>query len=125
VRQAWGWEGFERHVQFELGLDSTIASGSQFHDKGDAVDRRHPSATDYALQIECKFTVGRTFTLNAKKLSAWVKGARLSGRNFGLAVRFWPTNGLGPEDYILVPLGEYKELLDRYRQAKEAVDYGG
>lgn len=125
MRQTWGWEGWEKHIQRELGLSATIASGSQFHDKGDAVDRRHPVDTDYALQIECKFTSGRSFTLNAKKLTAWVKQARLSGRNFGLAVRFWPTNALTPEDYVLVPLAEYSELLNRYREVREELTYGG
>lgn len=52
-----GWEAHERHVQEVLGLDSTAASGAKFHDIGDAVDRRHPTESDFRLLADAKYCV--------------------------------------------------------------------
>lgn len=52
-----GWAAFEAYTNRLLGLSATVASGSQDHDPGDGVDRRHHSETDYALMADCKYCV--------------------------------------------------------------------
>lgn len=52
-----GWQEHEAHIQKLLGLDSTIASGSKFHDIGDAVDRSHPNESDFRILADAKYCV--------------------------------------------------------------------
>ena len=85
-----GWEAHERHVQDVLGLDSTAASGAKFHDIGDAVDRRHPSESDFRLLADAKYTEKGSYSLNAKFLRQMTDKSAALGRRFVLPVRFWP-----------------------------------
>jgi len=117
VRQALvlGWQAFEKHCNQLLGLQPTISSGSQWHDPGDGVDRRHYTATDYALMIDAKYTEASSFTVRASKMHEWVIRAQLAGKRFALPVRLMPRWADTPEDYIVVPLDDYAELLAKVR----------
>lgn len=109
-----GWEAHERHVQDVLGLDSTAASGAKFHDIGDAVDRRHPSESDFRLLADAKYTERGSYSLNAKFLRQMSDKAAALGRRFVLPVRFWPVGSPAPEDYVVVGLGDFAELVARW-----------
>lgn len=114
-----GWQAWEDDVRNILGLSATVASGSQFHDKGDAVDRRHPSMSDFLLQVEAKYTEKGSFSVNLKKVVEWTKQAALSGRHFALAIRLWPQGQTQPADYVMVPMTDYSALVDFRRTQEE------
>ena len=61
MRAVPGWRNFEVYVNELLGLEGTIASGSQFHDPGDGVDRRHHTETDFALMVDAKYSERASF----------------------------------------------------------------
>lgn len=107
------WEAFEAHCQDLLGLRRTLASGSQWHDVGDGVDPDHTSA--FRLMIDAKSTVRGSFTLNARFLGTWVQKAALLGCRFGLPLRFEKADG-SHEDYMVVPLDDFAELLELARR---------
>ena len=69
MKNARGWVAFERHANEILGLRTTVASGSRWHDPGDGVDPRHHSETDFALLIDAKYTEAQSFSLSAAKLA--------------------------------------------------------
>lgn len=116
MRREPGWETFEAHVNNLLLLDSTVASGSQYHDPGDGVDRSHPSETDMAVMVDAKYTVGRSFSISAKLLRQYVERAAMGGKRFVLAVRMTdPKDVISSHDYAVLPLDDYAELLSAYR----------
>jgi hypothetical protein len=111
-----GWELFERHANDVLALESTIASGSKWHDPGDGVDRRHYSETDFPLIIDAKYTESGSYAINAAKMLQWVERAQEMGKRFALPLRFWPSWSDRPEDYIVLRLDDFGELMDKLRE---------
>ena len=120
MRHELGWEAWEAHVNAALGLDRTAASGSQAHDVGDGVDRRHPSQTDYALMVDAKYTEQKSFPLNAKLLGQYVRRAAEAGKSFVLPVRLVEKGGMAVQDFVVVPFEDYRMLLETYREAERA-----
>lgn len=118
MRQQFGWEAWERYVNTALRLDSTIASGSQAHDPGDGVDRRHHSETGYALMADAKYTERKSFSLSAKLMGQYVRRAAEMGKRFVLPVRLVDTTTKEAHDYIVVPLQDYVVLLETYREVE-------
>lgn len=118
MRTELGWEAFEAYVNRALGLSATVASGSQAHDPGDGVDRRHHSETGYALMVDAKYCERKSFPLNAKLLGQYVRRAAEMGKRFVLAVRLVDSGGLEVHDYVVVPLQDYVTLLETYREVE-------
>jgi hypothetical protein len=118
MRYQRGWKAFETHACTVLGLQPTIASGSQWHDPGDGVDRRHHSETDFALLIDAKYTESNSFSVNAAKLFEWVQRAQEMGRRFAMPIRLLPKWADFPEDYVVLRLDDLGELLDKLREAE-------
>lgn len=112
-----GWEAWERYVNAALGLDSTVASGSQAHDPGDGVDRRHHSETGYALMVDAKYTERKSFPVNGRLMSQHVRRAAEAGKSFALPVRLVDKATGRLEDFIVVPFEDYRMLLESYRGA--------
>lgn len=101
------WEQFEADVQNKLNLDSTIASGSKFHDPGDAVDNRHPSLTNFPLMVDCKTTINQSFSLKDKMVAEWIKRARTFGKIFALPIRFIDGES---DDLVVLRLNDFRDL---------------
>lgn len=114
-----GWEAWEHYVNRVLRLDRTAASGSQAHDPGDGVDRRHHSETDYALMADAKYTEKKSFALVAKTMDYYVRRAAEAGKRFVLPVRLMDGGGTVAHDYVVVPLQDYVALLETYREVME------
>jgi len=115
------WERFEQDVQEILHLDSTIASGSKHYDQGDAVDKRHPSESNFRFIADAKYTNMKSFSLDMKMLRQWVKRAQEDGKRFCLPLRF----GEKDEDYIVLTLDDFAEILEvaRTTEVKEKSDW--
>jgi hypothetical protein len=118
VRIELGWAAWESYTNRLLGLDSTVASGSQAHDPGDGVDRRHHTETDYALMADAKYTEQKSFSLNAKLLSQYVRRAAEAGKSSVLPVRLVDKAGKDVHDFVVVPLQDYVMLLNTYREVE-------
>lgn len=118
MRHELGWAAFEAYINRVLGLSATVASGSQDHDPGDGVDRRHPSETDYALMVDAKYTEQKSFSVNAKLLSQYVRRAAEAGKSFVLPVRLVDKSTKEVHDFVVVPLQDYVMLLETYREAE-------
>lgn len=118
MRPELGWEAWENYANRALGLTRTIASGSQAHDPGDGVDRRHHSETGYALMVDAKYTEKKSFPLVAKTMDFYVRRAAEAGKRFILAVRLIDGGGSVVHDYVVVPLQDYVTLLETYREAE-------
>lgn len=118
MRHELGWEAWEARVNEALTLDRTAASGSQAHDVGDGVDRRHRRETGYALMVDAKYTERKSFSVNARLLSQYVRRAAEAGKSFALPVRLVDTRTKTVEDFIVVPFQDYVMLLDTYREAE-------
>lgn len=113
------WRVFEDHVNALLGLDGTVASGSQFHDKGDGVDRRHYSLTGMALQVDAKCSTGVSFRVSGKLMRQYCLRAAESGKRFVMAIRLIDQKTRGAEDYAVLRLDDLAELLECYRKERE------
>lgn len=124
MRTELGWEAFEGYVNRVLGLSATVASGSQDHDPGDGVDRRHHSETDYALMADAKYTERKSFSVSAKLMGQYVRRAAEAGKRFVLPVRLVDTATQEVHDYIVVPLQDYVTLLDLYREVERVTNLG-
>lgn len=118
MRHELGWESFERYVNKALRLQATIASGSKAYDPGDGVDRRHHTETDYAIQVDAKYSEKASFPVNAKLMRQWCQRAAEAGKRFVLAVRLVDSGGREVHDYVVVPLQDYVALLEVYREAE-------
>jgi hypothetical protein len=116
VRAVRGWRAFEDHVNALLGLDPTVASGSQFYDKGDGVDR---SEGDFAIQVDAKYTEAKSFSVNGKLLTQWCQRAQLSGKRFVLAVRLWNPSLNSGDDYAVIRLDDLAELLEKAKERQD------
>lgn len=108
-----GWEAHESHIQTLLGLDSTIASGSKFHDIGDAVDRAHPNDSDFRILADAKSTERGSYSVNLKFMRQMTDKALALGRRFVLPIRLWPKTETLPHDYVVVGLDDFAELLEK------------
>jgi hypothetical protein len=115
-----GWEAWEDEVNKALGLSSTVGSGSQAYDPGDGTDRRHHSVTDYALQVDAKYTERTSFSLNSKLIRQWSDRALAQGKRFVLPVRFWTKGSNAPEDYVVIPFDDFVGLVECYRRSEAA-----
>lgn len=118
MRHDLGWEAWEAYINRLLGLDRTVASGSQPHDPGDGVDRRHHTETDYALMADAKYTERASFSVNRKLMGQYVLRAAESGKRFVLPVRLVDTSTKHVHDYVVVPLQDYVALLETYREVE-------
>lgn len=118
MRRELGWEAWESYANRALGLSATVASGSQSHDPGDGVDRRHHSETGYALMADAKYTEKASFSLNAKLMNQYVRRAAEMGKRFVLPVRLVDSGGREVHDYVVVPLQDYVALLETYREVE-------
>ena len=118
MRKQLGWAAWEAYTNKVLGLTPTIASGSQAHDPGDGVDRRHHSETDYALMADAKYSEQKTFSISARLLDQYVRRAAEAGKAFVLPVRLVDKATNGVHDFVVVPLQDYVMLLDTYREAE-------
>jgi len=110
-----GWRPWESYVNLRLGLDPTVASGSQFYDKGDGVDR---GRGDWAYQVDAKYTDKASFSVKSKEMNQWVTRARMAGKRFALAVRVWGRGFVQPSDYVVLPFEDFVELLEKAREAE-------
>lgn len=119
MRHTKGWRSWEVQVNDELGLDPTVASGSQFHDKGDGVDR---SQSGYAYQVDAKYTESGSYSIT-KTMAQWTNQAARSGKKFALCVRIWPRIQAVPSDYAVIPFDDFVDLLDKARNLED--DIGG
>lgn len=120
MRHELGWEAWEAYVNKALTLDGTVASGNQAHDVGDGVDRRHRRETDYALMVDAKYTEQKSFSVNAKLLSQYVRRAAEAGKSFALPVRLVDKVTRDVKDFVVVPFEDYRMLLETYRKAESA-----
>lgn len=110
-----GWEAHEGHVQDLLGLDSTIASGSKFHDVGDAVDRSHPNDSDFRILADAKSTERGSYSVSLKFMRQMTDKAQALGKRFILPIRMWPKTEMLPHDYVVVGLDDFAELMEKAR----------
>jgi len=111
------WKTFERYVQQLLRLDSTPGSGNQFYARGDAVDTRHPAQTAVPMLADCKCTEKGSFSLNHAFLLAESERADYLGQRFVIPIRF--ITGSAVDDYIVLRLNDFAELLDLARRTEE------
>lgn len=106
------WEKFEHYIQDLLKLDSTVCSGNQWHDVGDAVSRGHYTEEPFRFVADCKHTEQKGFRLDLKFLNRWVmKGLEL-GRIFILPIRFFDSETRKNFDYVVLPLDDFHMLVD-------------
>jgi hypothetical protein len=113
-----GWSAFERYVNDKLGLRATSASGSQPHDPGDGTDYRHHSETDYALQVDAKYTVKSSFSVNhAFVRKSWERAAA-QGKNFALPIRFADEAADDVDDWVVIPFDDYVALVEEFRKGE-------
>lgn len=118
MRQELGWSAWESYINRLLDLDATLASGSQAHDVGDGVDRRHHTETDYALMADAKYTERKSFSVSAKLMGQYVRRAAEMGKRFILPVRLVDIRANTVDDYVVVPLQDYVTLLETYRKVE-------
>lgn len=107
------WAQFEAYVAGVFGMRQTISSGSKFYDPGDAVSDRHEY---FPLYADAKCTQAKSFSLKAAELRGYTERAMESGRRFILPLRF-VVGTRGYEDYVVVGMQDFKELLDKAREA--------
>lgn len=107
-----GWEAHEHYVQDLLGLDSTPASGSQFNDPGDAVDHRHPRLSRFPILADAKYTEKGSYSVAHHWMVKQVDRATELGKRFILPIRFWPRGAQHPDDYVVLTLDDFAELME-------------
>lgn len=112
------WEKFEHSVQELLSLRSTPGSGNQWHDVSDGRTRPEDA---YKLMVDCKFTQGKSYSLNGDVLQGWWDKATGLGYHFALPVRM---EGMGgrQKEWVAIPLDDYAELVDTLRSFRERND---
>lgn len=111
------WEKFEYDIQEMLGLDTTIASGSKFHDPGDAVSNKNYQDDPFPMMVDCKSTINKSFSVERKTVEAWREKATLFGKRFALPIRFLHEGG--EYDWVVLPMGDFSDLLERAREVRE------
>jgi len=116
MRHVPGWQPWETYVNEQLGLDPTVASGSQFHDKGDGVDR----VGDWPFQVDSKYTDKLSYSIKTKDMRTWIDQAHRVGRHFALAVRCWARGYPQPHDYVVIEFELFKAMRDRIKELEDA-----
>lgn len=99
------WQRHEREVADILGLRRTITSGNKWYDPGDGTSRGR-----FPLYVDCKCTEKGSFSLKLDTLNDLQFRAAEMGRRLILPVRFHPD--VGPQDYVVIGLHDFAELLD-------------
>lgn len=117
MRHQPGWSAWESYVNEELGLSGTPGSGNQWHAKGDGYD---PTDSEYALQVESKYTEGLSFGISRKKVNGYAKQAALAGKKFALTVRIWTRGAVEPADYAVIPFEMFVDLIKTAKEAESA-----
>jgi hypothetical protein len=117
VRHIPGWSEWEGYVNNRLGLQPTIASGSQFHEKGDGFDT---SRGDWAFQVDAKYTEKISYAVRGSTFFEWVWQAVSRGRNFALVVRIWPRGQKQPHDLAVIPFDLLVSMVDRLKELESA-----
>ncbi len=117
MRHVPGWQPWESYVNEQLGLDPTVASGNQFYDKGDGVDR---SQGEWAFQVDSKYTDKISFSTKAREMTQWATQAMSRGKQFVLAVRCWPRGYHQPVDFAVVPFDTFSSMLSRLKELELA-----
>lgn len=109
------WQSWEHEIAEKFGLSTCIASGNQFQDPGDAVDRSNPHEEPFRLLVDGKFTEAGSFSLNVKKLMQWFDKGVEVGKRAVIAVRLWPRGLLRPVDVVVLDANDFAELLEKAR----------
>ena len=107
------WKRFEEDVAALLGLSPTIASGSKHYDPGDGVHRGLSHA--FPLYADAKYTEHIAFALKSFELRQYVERAAEMGKRFIMPIRFGSKAVGHHEDYVVLSLHDFKELLDGHR----------
>ena len=110
------WIKHEAYVNEVLGLSSTVASGSQWHDPSDGTNREHPTEIAYPLMVDCKLTEHLSFGVRSQELRQWMKKARMLGKVFVMPLRF--VSGHSYTDYVVVPLSDFVDILESARKQR-------
>lgn len=105
----------EKDLQDVLGLNSSIASGNQWHDIGDG-STGHNRESSIGIIIDCKSTIKGSYSLNAVMLKDWLHKAALKGKMFLLPVRF-----VNPsiQDYVVLELEDFLLLWNLAKKELE------
>lgn len=105
------WQAHEAEVSNALGIDMTVSSGNKFYDISDAVTRGHSADNPVQLMADMKSTLQRSFRLDKDFLKDYRERAIIRGKLFVLPVRF--ENGATNEidDWIVLHLNDFSELL--------------
>jgi hypothetical protein len=116
MHQQPGWEHWESHVNDRLGLMGTAGSGNQWYEKGDGVDH---SDSEYAFQVESKYTEQGSFSLKYKLTGKYAEQAALAGKKFAQCIRIWPRGTVKPQDYAVIPFEVFVDLVERAKAGEE------
>lgn len=108
------WEQWEEEIQNRWGLSSTVCSGNQFHDPGDAVSRGTPY-DHFRLMVDCKYTDKQSFSLRARTLKQWLTTGMSRGKISILAIRFSGKSDT-PTDWVVLSLDDFEELWEKARR---------
>lgn len=117
MRPQPGWEAWEKHVNETLGLSATAASGSQWYEKGDGVDK---SDSEWAFQVDAKYTDKASRSISIKEWDGLGKLARMAGKKFAIPVRLWPRGALGPTDLVVISLEDFAALVCAAKAGEDA-----
>ena len=115
------FEKHEKDLQDLLRLDSTSGSGSQWHDISDGTTRDQYDGSPFRLMIDGKSTIKGSYSVTRKFMASWVDQAETLGKRFALPIRFLnaPGDHSPPDDYIVLKLDDFVELLDIARTTWE------
>lgn len=106
-----GWEKHEADVAQMFGLDQTLASGSKFHDIGDATHRGR--GFPFPVIADAKYTTFSSMSIRLKDLRDWVGRAAEQGKRFIMPIRFdLRSEDADPDDWVLIQAHDLAELLD-------------
>jgi len=115
MRHQPGWSAWESYVNETLGLSATAGSGNQWHEKGDGVD---PSDSEYAFQVESKYTEQAGFRVG-KVVADYARQAAMHGKKFALCLRIWSRGQKTPADYAVIPFEVFVDLVQRAKASEE------
>jgi hypothetical protein len=119
------WKRFETEVQQLLGLSSTVSSGNQFNDPGDGVNNLRIDQHPFPLIVDCKYTERASMSLKRDDLKQWEERSAEMGKRFAMPIRFARSPmGLLVNDYILLGLHDFAELLEFREDGQRAMDEG-
>lgn len=105
-----GWERHEADVAEMFGLDQTLASGSKFHDIGDATHRGR--GFPFPVIADAKYTEHSSMVLKLLTLTDWTRRAAEQGKRFIMPIRFHIVAQGTDEDWVLIQAHDLAELLD-------------